>query len=584
MNAPRLIVSFIALLFSSAVYHVHAPSSNKALLLVAAVSILIEVALFLGGVLLNVNARILGDWTNVAETGFGRVAFLVTWGSIALYGACTCLAIELLIRTRSPSMLHRRDSVRRGFYYAVPSLMIPFVLACVTVGLRLGGGPVFTPAAACGNDSDPVVFFVVYVVVLWVYSIVGTIFTVWAIVVYTRRRKTIMRSLASSNTASSTMPTLSVFSKGGRTIKNSRRQDLVETASVSSLSSSSSSENDDEESDIDLPTQKSKSPFHLRPKRPARKLTANSTTPRTTPQAAPHRSSKLARRRMIIWSVGFHALNSINLVITTVSSIPALKLYLNGEVDTTSIESTRTARTVTVIWATGGLAALQFLCFGFGEGAWGRYVKVFPFLKRFENVDVAKAFKRRLSFGGKKGGNSRSAPRVLETRTLPSPLPSSTSTASIDISTLTAAGWKISTGGSVGSRPSVSAPSHRDSGTPTPRIPTPPPVPPVPTHISTETPNRPLLPVSESSSPDAVTASSTSNLLQPPSTILNMSEPLPGLPLESFQFSDSDTEEDGVVVERLEAGLMTERRMSTTTTTTASTITAEDKPGYAREW
>ncbi|KAJ3416429.1 hypothetical protein HDV05_001587 [Chytridiales sp. JEL 0842] len=540
MNPPRLLVSLIALLLTCLVYHVHKKSSNIALRLLLGTGIIVEVALFGCGVLLNAHSRFSG--TEVGSVGFGRVAFLIAWGSIAVYGACTCLAIELLIRTRSPSMLHRRDSITRGYYYTIPTLLIPLVLAILTVRFRMGDAPIFTPLATCGNNTNPVVFFAVYVVALWLYSIVGTVFTIWAIAVYTKRRKTILRSLAASMpNASYTNSTVNVFSN-----RNHYRQDLAETASISSTPSddegSSESELEEESVDVVEPT--------------SRKELNRMSSTRKKAAVTPQRSTKLARRRMIFWSVGYHALISVNLVVTTVSCIPALRSYLMGE-DDDNLEKTRTLRAVTIIWAAGGLSLLQFVCFGIGRDAWETYKKMFPVLKRFERLDVRKMFQRR----PRKTLVAEYFADTPQNTAQPTPAPTDA------MSKLTAQGWKISIGGAnrSGSRTSIGSLNRQVVESPSSRSSTPP-----CNHLTPSTgceEQRFVSATAMESSPSSLEpttskrnslasgSESTSTLLAANSSshddeILPAAESvLPGLPVTEFCFSGSD-DEDRVGVEK----------------------------------
>ncbi|KAJ3416428.1 hypothetical protein HDV05_001586 [Chytridiales sp. JEL 0842] len=443
MNAPRLVVSFLSLFICLLVFYVHVNTSNVALLLLVGSGVVVEVAFILGGILLIVYGRFVPP--DELVTGFGRgvcevQAFVVSWCGIAVYAACMCLAIELLIRTRSPSLLNRRDSIRRGYFYAFATLLIPLVLVSVSIHYRLGDGPLYTPNAICGS-----------------------IFTIWAVVVYTKRRKTIMRSLASSLPNSFSKTTVGVLMERNRP---------AEISSVASVSSDDDQESDPEAT-LDLPKSiKAKSrPFQLRPMKLTRKKSTARTKNTSTPPTPQTRSVKLARRRMLFWSVGYHALISINLTTSTISSIPALKLALNGEIDTKSIDETRAARAIIAIWVAGGLAVLFFLCFGLGQEAMGRYKTLFPFLKRFEHFDIRTIFQRRTPKPTVSDLFAKfeppSTPPPSSSATTPTILPTPASPETAAVSILTAAGWKVCTGSTAQPpRKSLSGSSRRGLGSP----------------------------------------------------------------------------------------------------------------------
>jgi hypothetical protein len=328
------------------------------------------------------------------------------------------------------------------------TIVIPLILASVVVGLRVGDLPQYTPDAYCGNDSSPVVFFIVYVVSLWMCAIPGSICTseffsrhfvlnctflfdltetilililvllfliVWAVIAYTQRRKRILK-------------TLSQFSQNKNDSTNSNSADpnsRFGTESTASTISSVSSSSSTAKNNITSPSGTTKS-------------TATSSTPKSSQNMnANNTNTDSVRRRMIIWSVGYHLLSTAYLVQSTMASIKSLQslsrssssssssstiydlgstvanetlsianstLGFSYNANTTIISSSnstasasarssdRDSRAATVIYATVALSVLLFLCFGWGAVAMERYCSIFPFLRRFKRTAAKNGF------------------------------------------------------------------------------------------------------------------------------------------------------------------------------------------------
>jgi hypothetical protein len=73
MNIIRLILSGIGFLLSFLVFYVHAPSGNTALLMVAAISAIGQLNLFVNGLMMKIWRQAIGsDAVEDVVSGFGR--------------------------------------------------------------------------------------------------------------------------------------------------------------------------------------------------------------------------------------------------------------------------------------------------------------------------------------------------------------------------------------------------------------------------------------------------------------------------------------------------------------------------------
>ncbi|KAJ3100365.1 hypothetical protein HDU96_010360 [Phlyctochytrium bullatum] len=227
MTPLYIALASLALLLASLTLWVQLPTRNMALLLLCCACIGTQLVLLLGAILFPNRPSLPsppqqgeGNNNNNTTTSFSASsphasvfspalhamcdlqAFFLNVFGIAIYGSCLSLAIELSYRTRAATIIPSKAersifTVPRNWLYMGLALGLPSLLGAVDVAFRKSG-PYFVKHAFCDNETEEIVFLIVFVLSLGFYTIFGSIFTVLSVFTYASRRSAIVKALQDS--------------------------------------------------------------------------------------------------------------------------------------------------------------------------------------------------------------------------------------------------------------------------------------------------------------------------------------------------------------------------------------------------
>ncbi|KAJ3129697.1 hypothetical protein HK098_000476 [Nowakowskiella sp. JEL0407] len=394
MQLVNSILAFTGFLLSTLVFFVHLPTKNFALLLVAVVCGTTQFILFVGAIVFAIvgaptpipplststNTTVTTVPTIIANTtvlvatqkvkyssspgiqGFCEFqGFMVNMLGIATYGVCLCLAMELNRRTSADIVLKTTPENTRwlALKYSFIAVGLPTILITIAVIFRTSPRSIYVGESFCDWSNSKIVFILIYVLALLLYTVLGSGYTVIAVMTYASKRKSIVTTFGG--------PPATFFGRIFSYIKIYYNRMFRKNRNSFPLNNISS------------PTAPT----------PA--------TPATPTPTLDQQSVNLQQilHRMVIWCIGYHLLASLYVIQTVYAVIS--DLLTQSSTNSNSSDS----RASTVLYATAAVSILLFGCFGTGRSALERY-RVWMGISKIEKV--VREVKRRGSdkgFGGK---------------------------------------------------------------------------------------------------------------------------------------------------------------------------------------
>ncbi|RKP03555.1 hypothetical protein CXG81DRAFT_16933 [Caulochytrium protostelioides] len=190
----------VGVICAALTFAVHLGNRNPALVLTAGVCVAMGVLILVGQMVLPDMAsptRVV-RLASPALNGFCEFqSFTINVLGVSVYASSLCLAIELNVRCGARNLISEDRSVyRRVFLYLVLTFGWPILLAGLLVGLRTIPFPLYYTSTFCDQNSSAYsgpIYTILFILTLILFTLVGSIFTVYAVIKYSGRRKEIMR-------------------------------------------------------------------------------------------------------------------------------------------------------------------------------------------------------------------------------------------------------------------------------------------------------------------------------------------------------------------------------------------------------
>ncbi|KAJ3140904.1 hypothetical protein HK101_003435 [Irineochytrium annulatum] len=217
MLLQNTILAILALLASTIVFYVHVPSRNVSLLCLSVMLALNQLNyLLFSWILPAISPADATAWNETSnsidpnykyssasfETACNVQAFFSNALGASLFGTACSLAIELYLRTKAKTVLDGATEAWRlpkNWLYLTLSFAIPTLIGICCVVFRYGVSAHYIKDSFCDVSLPPVWFIVLFGVINAIYSIVGSIFTILALVTYIRRRSLILSAINMSD-------------------------------------------------------------------------------------------------------------------------------------------------------------------------------------------------------------------------------------------------------------------------------------------------------------------------------------------------------------------------------------------------